>query len=307
MTFYNKALLSALIVFTIGMIGVGTVYALTVTLDKGLGCGDRNWGERDYPGNDPDVTFGSTWWCGDSSSYEGRYNTAVITTELEGDPDRWDIAWNAIYQGTTPWNENAYDDGGAVYDNNAFPLDSDQASDYNLKTQWIWTQDESPNSNNESIYAHYLTNLWFVWDKSGSNDYFLVIDFLWDQLEEDGYTGNWKQRYVSDRDSDAPGIQYYPVYCEKINGDTVYHYNVVLDNTSTTAGVWNERTANIESHIANAFSSSYDLKRSCNDSTPGSRSNFDIVDQESGIEVQAQVDHATGTAKGAFSFSELWY
>ncbi|MDE0525667.1 MAG: hypothetical protein OXI27_03615 [Thaumarchaeota archaeon] len=306
MTCKRKIVLPIIIVLAVSMVGMGTAYALTVTQDKGIGCGNRNWGERDHPNNVGDVDFGKTWWCSNSVSYEGRYNTAVITTELDGDPENEDIAWSAIYQGTTPWNENADDDGGAVYDNAAFPLDSDQSTDYNLKAQWVWTQDESPNNDNDAVYANYLTNLWFVWDKPGSNDYFLVIDFLWDQLEENGYTGNWKQRYVHDQDT-MPGVQYYDIYCEKINGDTVYHYNVVLDNTSTTAGTWNERTANIETHIANAFSYSYDRDDECTDSTPGSRSNFDIVNQESGIEVQAQEDGATGTAKGAFSFSELWY
>ena len=225
---------------------------------------------------------------------------------MDGDPKKYGIAWSTIYQGTTPWDENADDDGGAVYDNPAFPLDSDQTTDYNLKTQWVWTQDESPNNDNDPVYANYLTNLWFVWDKPGPGKYLLVIDFLWDQLEEDGYTGNWKQRHISDQDY-MPGVQYYDIYCEKPSEDTIYHYNVVLDNTSTTAGTWNEKTANIERHIANAFAYPYDKTKGCTDSTPGSRSNFDIVNQESGIEVQAQEAGATGTAKGAYSFSELWY
>lgn len=308
MTFANKKLLVPILAVLVISMSVGTAYALTVTQDKGMGCGSKNWGEREYDNTYTgiDHSFGKNTSCNNVFSFEGRYNTAVMTTALTGNTAVDDIAWQAIYQGTNPWGENADTDGGATYDNSAFPLDSDQSSDYQLKTQWVWTQDKSPNSSDKSIYANYLTNLWFVWDKEGDHDYFLVIDFLWDQLEEDGDTGNWKQRTVSDQDT-MPGTQYFDIFCEKIDGDTVYHYNVVLDNTSTTAGTWNEKTANVESVIADAFSYSYDRLDGCTDSTPGSRSNFEIVDQESGIELQAQQPGATGTMKGAYSFSELWY
>ena len=309
MTFDNKKLLVPILAVLVISMTVGTAYAFTITQDKGIGCGAKNWGEREA-GNDntsgSDASFGKNTSCNNVSSYEGRYNTAVLTNQLSGSPAVNEIAWQTVYQGTTPWGANAGTNGGATYDNSAFPLDSDQSTDYQLKTQWVWTQDESPNSSNKSIYANYLTNLWFVWDKAGSDDYFLVIDFLYDQLEEDGYSGNWKQRTVSDQDY-MPGVQYYDIFCEKINGDTVYHYNVVLDNTSTTAGTWNEDTTNVESYISNAFSYSYDTLNGCTDSTPGSRSSFDIVDQESGIELQAQQSGATGKIKGAYSFSELWY
>lgn len=312
MTFNNKKLLVPILtVLVIGMT-VGTAYALTVTEDKGIGCGSKNWGVRDAVSLGETSThassFGKNTSCTDVSSYQGRYNTAVITTGLTGTPEDQDIAWTAIYQGTTPWGENADTDGGATYDNGAFPLASDQSTDYNLKTQWVWTQDASPNSSNKSVYANYLTNLWFV-DEQGTYDYFLVIDFLYDQLEQNGTTGDWKQRTVTDVEGGLSGTQYYQIFCDKdSSGNTMYHYNVVLDNSSTTAGTWYENTANIESHIAAAFSSTYDILGSCTDSTPGSRSNFVIVDQESGIEIQSHAaSGGTGTAKGAFSFSELWY
>ena len=81
----------------------------------------------------------------------------------------------------------------------------------------------------------------------------------------------------------------------------------MLDNNTTRAGVWNERSVNIDRYIGDAFKYSYDRTSGCTDSTPGARSNFVIVDQENGIEVQARDAGATGKAKGAYSFSELWH
>ena len=194
---------------------IGTADALTHTINKDITCGNRNWGERDHPINTfgNSISFGRTADCGYSIPYEGRYNVAAITTNLAGNPNRYDISWQAIFQGTTPWNQNAVR-YGALYDNTAFPLPSDQPSDYRLKTQWVWTQDEAPNRSGKSVHANYLTNLWFVWDKPNTNnDYFLVIDFLWDRLKEDSTRGKWKQIATWDMDT-MPGVQYYDIYCE---------------------------------------------------------------------------------------------
>ena len=291
---------------------IGTAYAITDTEDKNHLCGNNYWGEREYQ-NDfsgDDVVFGKTWQCNNLASFEGRYNTAKITTEMTGNPSQYDIAYSAAYQGTTPWDKNADQDGGAVNDNTAFPLDSDPSSDYNLKTQWVWTQTGSPNSSNDSIYANFLTNLWFTNDVTGTNPdkYFVVIDFLYDQLEEDGTSGDWKQRTVWDTEWWIPGTQYYDIFCnEDPDGNFIYHCNVVLDNSGTSAGTWNEYTGNIDSYIDDAFSESYDQTNGCNDSTPGNRGDFDLVDQESGIELQAQESGATGKVIGGYSFSELWH
>lgn len=305
----GKKILAMLVVIAITGMIMGTAHALTVTINKDLTCGDRNWGERSFPINNRrnSVAFGSGSDCSHTSQYLGKYNTAVITTSLMGYPARYDTSWQTIFQGTTPWNENAARHGGATYDNPAFPLASEQSRDYQLRTQWVWTQDESPNQSGRDVTANYLTNLWFIWDRPGTNaDYLLVIDFMWDRLEERGRTGMWQQDPVRDA-SPYPGVQYYKPYCDSPSHDTIYHYNVVLDNTHTSAGRWNEKTINIDRYIEDAFSQVYEMQSGCRDNTPGSRSDFVIADFESGIEVQALRPGATGIAKGAYSFSELWY
>lgn len=300
----TKTIIAAILVVALATTSIASAYALTVTLDKGLGCGKKNWGIKNHQNDETGQnTFGMHDNCTTVlNQYKGRNNNVKIHTGISGGVVE-DIAWQAIIQGTDPWG-NSDTSGGALNHNTAFDnLASDQTTDYQLKTQWVWTNDKKPATTTSNIKANYLTNIWF---DNGAGKV-LVIDFMWDRLGNSN--GNWVQETISDQDTgaDAPGTQYYVPFCKSEGGEIVYHYNVVLDNTSKTVNVWTEKTANIESYIANAFAHSYNMQSGCSNSSPGTRGSYDIVDQETGIELQIFTAGHSGAVEGGYSFSELWY
>ncbi len=245
--------------------------------------------------------------------YFGRNNTAVLVNRIDGvnDPVE-DIAWQAASQGTSPWGWDG-DDVQPQISNGNYPVIGANKN-FNLKTQWVWSNDLLPDSASSNIKANYLTDIWFR--HSTDPNKVLVIDFMWDRLEVNTSTGQWKQGSISgDSDTSTTSQQYYNPFCRKTDTKDVYHYNVVIDNTTNlSAGTWKEITANINNYINEAFNDTYVEKNPSNPCSSltisggsASRSSWNVIDQETGIELQIFTQNHGGRVKGAYSFSELWY
>lgn len=309
---YKTFMLVAVVVIAISMYGVEAASAVTVTLDKGIGCGPKYWGVKNFQNEQTGSnSFGRDANCNHVAYYFGRNNTAVLVTRIDGvsDPVQ-DIAWQAIIQGTDPWGFDGDDTQPQVSNGNFNTLTAEK--NFNLKTQWVWSNDLLPNSASSNIKTNYLTNLWF--QKSSDANKVLVIDFLWDRLGVNSIDGKWKQESVGSDQDPASGLQYYDPFCEKIGTKDVYHYNIVLDDTTNLlAGTWKELTPNINSYINDAFNQVYTQKNPltpCSSTGIGgssTRSSWKVIDQETGIELQIFTANNGGRVKGAYSFSELWY
>lgn len=290
-------------------------------IDPGLGCGPEYWGVKTSPHMSNEWVFGKTEDCTNAAgSIGGRTNYVEINTELFGNMDEeFAIDWMGVIQGKDPWGNDGSFGGGADpnLDNVAFPALA--TNDYTLKAQWRWTDDLDPLT--DDITANYLTDLWL---KSGN--VYMVIDFMWMQLESTGNNGEWQQHIVSDSSTGvngAPGTQYYEPFCQLEGGPggvgTVYsyHYNVVLDNTSHGMDQWIEKIANINSYLTDAVDyDHYKLRTNdlgtCPEPSPGIewglvRQDYTITGIETGIEVSAQDFGKAGAAKGYFSNSNLYY
>ncbi|NWG37537.1 hypothetical protein [Nitrososphaera sp.] len=293
--------------------------------DPGFGCGDSYWGIKSgqyeydqykYGKEDNNNNCGTILY-----TYYGRTNIVKLHTFLPGDmSQQYATQWQAAIQGTDPWGnygQYAWEHPPEILNGNgAFPASTSPS--YNLKAQWLWTNDAKPLTDN--VYANYLTNLWLV----NTNSY-IVIDFMWMQLKSNGSSPySWVQNIVTDQSSTtkgntanpASGIQYYQPYCDREPGaggtyKNVYHYNVVLDNTSHGSGQWIEKVASINSILTQATTYGGYVQAgpfgNCTTLTPGTRSSYSIVDVESGIEVAAGSYGKSGKAEGGFSNTDLYY
>ena len=327
-TFLLSAALMTLIISASGM---GIPYAAAITektLDPGLGSGNNWWGVKAST-----LSESNQYWFGKLSNgsvnpahpsgYKGRTNVLFIHEFRPGDNTKqFAIEWQAAIQGKDPWNNNGGNPNGIapLISNSNFPAPATAPSAYNLKAQWIWTNDKLPLT--DQINANYLTDLWFCKVDASNNctnaSDFIVIDFMFEQLKSSGNNGVWQQNIVSDADIlFTPGTQYYTPYCniETKSGINhhVYHYDVVVDNTSHGSGTWNEKIANVDQYITDAFNHSYASGGSggCTHTIPdgatGHRSSFKIVDQETGIELSAQNFGKSGRVEGGISNSDLYY
>lgn len=324
-----------MMILIISVSGTGMPFAAAITektLDPGLGTGNKYWGVK--ASNLPESNqywFGKTPSGGINpnhpSGYEGRTNVLFMHEFRTGDnTQQYAIEWQAAIQGKDPWGNNGANPGSngiAPQSSNAnFPAPASPGSPYNLKTQWLWTNDVKPLT--DQINANYLTDLWFCKVDASNNctsasDY-VVIDFMWEQLSSTGNSGNWQQNIVSDTNNifnPSPGTQYYNPYCniETNRGVShhVYHYNIVVDNTSHGADAWNEKIANVDQYITDAFNHSYNSGGfgGCShwipDGASGHRSSFSVVDQETGIEISAQNFGKSARVEGGISNSDLYY
>ncbi len=307
-------LLATIVVVFISIQEIDAASATTVTLDKGFGCGPKNWGVKNFQNEQTGSnSFGRDASCNQVALYKGRNNTAVLVNRIDGvsDPVN-DIAWQAASQGTSPWGWDG-DDVSPNIANGNYPV-SGANKNFNLKTQWVWSNDLLPDSSSSNIKANFLTDIWF--QKASDSNKVLVIDFMWDRLGVNAADGKWKQESIgTDSDTGTPGTQYYDPFCRKTGTKDVYHYNIVIDNTTTlSADTWKEITQNINSYVDDAFNHSYaekDPGNPCSSLTisggSGSRSSWNVLNQESGIELQIFTANNGGRVKGAYSFSELWY
>jgi hypothetical protein len=130
----------------------------------------------------------------------------------------------------------------------SFP--SSTANNYSLKLQWVWTNELKPSSSipDDHMRVYMLTDV-VLRHKTDTNK-FIVIDFLTDALKSSN--GNWVQLSISDQDSGigAPyGDQYYQTFCKVVGGKTIYHYNAILHNSTTTANMWQDKTFSIGSYF----------------------------------------------------------
>lgn len=297
-----------------GSNGMPIVSALTdKTLDDGIGCGNQYWGIKSGLPENNYWFFGKGTDCTTIlNTYYSRTNVAKLHTDLPGDgSQQFATQWEAIIQGKDPWNnDGSYQNAGKapITANSNFPITS-IGSSYNLKTQWLWTNDVIPQT--DSVNANYLTNLWL---KNGNS--YMVLDFMWEQLKSPSSSPySWSQNVVTDVDSTDSGVQYYIPYCDKelsadgINTIDVYHYNVVLDNTLHGSGAWNQADVPIGSLIDNALGHTYGTGGngvSCTNANPGAKSTYQITDVESGIEVAAHGFGKAGRAEGGYSYTELY-
>lgn len=296
------------------------------TIDPGFGCGNNWWGVKAsalpesnmfWFGKKPNCTVDPAHPTG----YKGRTNVLFIHEFRPGDSSQqFATEWQAGIQGADPWgNRGSLDNGiNPLVTNTNFPAPA--TPNYNLKAQWLWTNDVRPLT--DQINANYLTNLWLV----NSNSY-MVIDFVWMQLTSTGNNGNWQQKiYTSSTDASkgtggAPGYQVYQPYCERwdkagtgTGNINVFHYNVILDNTSHGSNQWIEKISNINTRLNEATTyagyvdgGSDQYGQQCTTFTPGSRSSYNIVDIETGIELSAQNFGKSGRVEGGFSNSDLYY
>ncbi len=314
MTTKSKYTLPLIAVIAVTMVGFGTAYALTVTMDKGIGCGPKNWGIKEYQNNDSgtSVAFGYQTNCTTTNfTYHGRSNVATIETEINGSYPVNRIAWASVFQGEDPFGnidtcttcDNGSDTVGHASNHNSnFPEPAEES--YDLKIQWIWTNELKPATTTSNIYANYLTDVWL---EDTSNNV-VVIDFLVDRLKNDN--GNWAQDQVGN-----VGTTYYTPFCKVDDRGTpstlddldVYHYGVIVDtNDSRAVDTWHEITPAVSTYISNAFTATY-TQNGCGSNDPGVITSFDVIDQEQGIELQIFTANDDGKVKGAYSFSELWY
>lgn len=307
-----QASLVALIAIMSVTMSLDSVYATTtVTNNPAISCGSEHWGLKEHDGAGtagPGSFTDTNHDCTNDTTYKSRTNAAKLQVELDSTVNQYEISWDAVFQGEDPWGITDNDEGNAENHNSAFDSLS-STHNYNLKTQWVWTNDQTPYSgDSDNVAANFLTNLWFQKDANT----ILVIDFLVDRLESDD--GDWVQASISDASpwwlSGADGLQYYEPFCKKVDGITEYHFNVVLDTNNRAADSWWESVANVDDEIDEAFDWTGYINEgsTCSSTDPGNRSDYDIVDQETGIEIQALED-LTGTSnvEGGFSWSELYY
>jgi hypothetical protein len=302
------SLMAAVMALVITVSGNAMPLAAAITdvvQDYGLGCGNRLWGIKDYQNRET-----GQWFFGKDSgcstvlnTYYGRDNVAKIHTAMNTGGQSDIITWEAVIQGKDPWN--TVGTPAPVFSNANFPASS--TNNYNLRAQWTWTTDKAPISAN--IKANYLTDLWF---KNGNN--YLVIDFMWMQLKNNG-SGTWMQvNPVPDYDGNSlNGVQYSNFFCSReLSADhvtyaNVYHYNVLLENgVSHAKNLWAEKSANINSYISDAFNNSYSTSGGCTASSPGLRSGYSITGVESGIELLGSAGEQ-GRVEGGYSMTELSY
>ena len=301
----SKKIVMSILITTIVIISMESAYAFTMTLDHGLGCGSRNWGIKEYQ-NDYSgiaVDFGRTHSCTTDFTFHGRSNVAIIENEINDNYPSQHISWVAIFQGEDPFGNKDNQNGHAKYHNTIFPKSA--TYDYNIKVQWLWTNDKKPEYSFSNIYANYLFDLWLE-ETSGNN--VVVIDLLVDRLKNNN--GNWAQDSVGN-----VGTTYYPPFCKVDDRGTrsthddleVYHYGIIVDsNDSRVKDVWHEITVDISRYISDAFRVSY-VQNDCNSRYPGSVNSYVIENQEQGIELQNFRYGDEGAVKGAYSWSELWY
>lgn len=283
-------------------------------IDPGIGCGNKYWGIK------TDTDLAGTWAWGKNTDCSvntsqpaigGRTNYVKIYADHDAPNEKFSISWQAIIQGKDPWGNDGSLPGGTVpqFPNTSFPALA--TNDYTLKAQWYWTNNQRPATQN--LFANYLTNLWL---KSDNN--LIVIDFLWMQLKPTTTAPyDWMQNIVTDQSSSvrgntanpANGVQYYQPSCHiegAPGGGTthVYHYNIVLDNTSHGSNQWIEQISNINSYISNAISySGYTAPLNKNGEQcsiltpnihPNPRSYYTITGIETGIELSAAEAGANG-------------
>lgn len=289
-------MLTAVMALTIAVSGTlpNASAVFDVLLDTNFWCGARYWGVKNHQNDDPVASFGWPSSCvGPPFPYYGTGDYVKLRSAItRNSAPQWDISWAAAMQGTDPWGTT----GNPIVMNGNFPHDS--TKNYTLEVKWLWTNDQKPT--NSDIRAFYLSDLWF---KNPSNNKRLVIDFMVDRLAASG--GNWVQQ-----GSGGVGSFYYTPYCNKEGGIDTYHYNKVIHDSTTTAGQWNTVTRNINTDINNAFSHTYGTGGNgiaCSSSSPGARSSYNLVDSETGIEVQATAVGGKGKAEGGFSKVRLSY
>lgn len=336
----NQRTLRDVLMFSAGMIliiaasgtGIPIVAAITEkTIDPGLGCGNNWWGVKASS-----LPESNMYWFGKKTDctvdparptgYKNRTNVLFIHEFRPGDSSQqFAIEWQGAIQGKDPWGNNGSLNNGKApkVANTNFPAPATPSSgSYNLKAQWLWTNDVKPLT--DQINANFLTNLWFCKVDVNKNcpytsDY-MVIDFVWMQLKSTGNSGSWAQNIVSDADSSSPGTQVYVAYCESvkasdnIHNTNVYHYSIVLDNTSHGSNQWIEKISNVNQYITDAFNHSYPhggaggtCTHNIPDGATGHRSLFSITDQETGIELSAQNFGKSGRVEGGISNSDLYY
>lgn len=294
------------------------VYASGVTADPGFGCGNRQWGVTNYHNDETNqASFGKAWDCiGNLTAYKSRQNVVKLHTAVTSTHTAPWISWQAAIEGCSPWG--TCDTGGAGhpevtipshYHNSIFDRPNSLATqNLSLHGQWVWSNDARPASSSSNVEAHYLTDIWLV---HKTNNKRVVIDFMWTKLVNSG--GFWAQQTnIFDVDPVAIGTQYSPLTCEKDgSGLDTYHYNVVLDSTTHNPDTWADKTANISAYITDAISRTYSNSGqgpNCSSNTPGgSKSNYDLVDIESGIELQVNNSISTGAVTGGYSMTDLYY
>lgn len=283
-----------------------------VTQDPGIQCGNKHWGYFEK-NNDVGARTGYFPMHPDcisvvGSSYKGKYDVAVVNVGFTSYKSAGYTGWSGIIEGCSPWTSRCDSTGSetrikSLNHNTAFNIPNSLATqNLNLKAEWVWSRDKSPENAQSSLDHKYLTNLWFKHKTTGK---LLVIDFMWDKLIN--YQGTWEQQAVSDT-APAPGTQYYYPNCANEGGVDTFHYNVVLDNTYLAPDTWRTKTVNINSYLNDAFSSlNYAPGGSCSSTNPGARSNWDLLDIESGIELVAGNSISKGEARGAFGHTQLYY
>jgi hypothetical protein len=320
------------LVITVSGNGMPLAEALTEkTIDPGLGCGNNWWGVK--ASSQPESNM---YWFGKKTDctvdplhptgYKGRTNVLAIHEFRPGDStQKFATEWQAAIEGRDAWGNNGSLNNGKapLVANTNFPAPATPplGTAYNLKAQWLWTTDALPLT--DQINANYLTNLWFCkvdgTNRCPSSSDYMVIDFMWMQLSSTGNSGTWQQSFPADLSSEQ-GTQYYAPYCDREDSTTigvktnVYHYPIVLDNTSHGSNQWIEKISNIDSYITDAFNHSYGVggngaacTHSIPDNASGHRSLFSITGQETGIELSAQNFGKSGRVEGGISNSDLYY
>jgi len=313
----TKLLTTKLALPLVMILAIGTITAayaaIVVTNDDFYTTGKKYWGEKP---NNNSYSGTKSFFCrntsgglnsGCTSLIDTRTNYVRHTTQLSANTGA--TAWQSALQGTDPWGFADNTSGGASIHNTNFPRVA--VDDYKLSTQYAWFKaaqfaDSVPSglATNGAVDARLLTDLWFK-HKTNSN-VLVVIDFSWTDVTNQN--GAWI------KDPKTIGQPYSPIHVSRNpnnQNQCIYHYNVVAD-TNQNENVWRQATRNIKSDIQSALTSTYADYTSgfCSTTVPGGTSsgtNFDLVDIETGIEVEvaSQAIQNWGTLVGAYSQSKL--
>lgn len=289
--------------------GVVPAYAIThLPMDEWISYGPLEWAVKNYQNEMyDDGEFGRDTDASDSgvsTECDGSF-TNFIKLQVEHDGAFTDkIAWQGIMQGTDPWG-NAHSEDTFPFgtpENNIYKAVDEDGSDDNLPTSgtqsvtvdtaWCWTDNFQPDASSDNVKANFLVDLWYY---DSTNDQAVVIDLMVDRLYNNG--GTWAQ----DNAFNVGDNYSTPKYSGTTNGVDVWHYGVVVEDTSTSANTRYTFSSNVNDYINDAFNYDY------TGSDPGSRSNFQLVSVECGIEITGGSSSDGGKAEGQYYKCDVRY